>query len=291
MVDQKTPNELTCALFRSLLLIYPRGFRRDYGGEMERVFRNRLLELGPHGGARRLFGLWAHTLPDILTTAAAEHFDRLGRGAREGQRWMLQSPAFPVLTLAILAVALGSWSGLFYGIYANLSARLESPAGPVALPPGFPAVFLMLASALAAVFLLCAFHVATSPTRRELRYWSYFLAKTSAGLISAAALGLLLLDPQDRIAAGGWWERISELVALWTTLSLCCGAMYWSLVDQQSRCRHCLRRLWMPVTIGSWASLVINRPGTDYVCPLGHGKLYVPGTHLLPLDSMHWTVT
>jgi len=45
----------------------------------------------------------------------------------------------------------------------------------------------------------------------------------------------------------------------------------------------------MPVVTGSWSSLVMDRPGTEYICPYGHGRLYVPGTRLLNAAPMRWT--
>jgi hypothetical protein len=33
----------------------------------------------------------------------------------------------------------------------------------------------------------------------------------------------------------------------------------------------------------------MDRPGTEYICPYGHGRLYVPGTRLLNAAPMRWT--
>ena len=49
-------------------------------------------------------------------------------------------------------------------------------------------------------------------------------------------------------------------------------AVLWSLADQQRRCPVCLRRLVLPVRIGSWAS-VFEPVTTEWICEAGHGSL------------------
>jgi hypothetical protein len=88
------------------------------------------------------------------------------------------------------------------------------------------------------------------------------------------------------IAVGG---GLAMPVVFWTFLLLSWGAVFWCLRDQQNRCRVCLHVLRMPVASGLWSSLVLDRPRTEYICPYGHGTLYVPGTRLLDLDAVNWT--
>ena len=68
-----------------------------------------------------------------------------------------------------------------------------------------------------------------------------------------------------------------------------CGIVGWSLLDQNLRCPLCLSRLRMPIESGSWASLGENHPGTEYICPFGHGKLYVPATRRVGSGERRWT--
>jgi hypothetical protein len=75
----------------------------------------------------------------------------------------------------------------------------------------------------------------------------------------------------------------------WGFLLAAWGATFWCLRDQQNRCRVCFLRLRMPVNSGRWSSLVLDRPRTEYICPYGHGTLYVPGTRLLDIDAVNWT--
>lgn len=144
-----------------------------------------------------------------------------------------------------------------------------------------PSIYALLA-ACGLVFAVGALNV--TAYGGEPGYWLFFIAKTVSGLIAAVSCVVAACRSN-----GDLWGSASTLMTLWIVLLLSCGVVYWSLADQSVRCRSCLRRLRMPVTRGSWASLVIDRPAINYICPFGHGELYVPGTRLLPLDAMTWT--
>jgi hypothetical protein len=64
-------------LYRRLLVVHPRRFRRDYGAELARVFRDCCRAADRLHGASGLFRVWLSTLPDLATTALLE---RLGEG-------------------------------------------------------------------------------------------------------------------------------------------------------------------------------------------------------------------
>ena len=51
-------------------------------------------------------------------------------------------------------------------------------------------------------------------------------------------------------------------------------AFVWTFDDQRRRCPVCLRRLTMPVTIGSWGS-VFEPAVTELLCDDGHGALFL----------------
>jgi len=53
------------------------------------------------------------------------------------------------------------------------------------------------------------------------------------------------------------------------------GLLWIILWDQRYRCRTCLRRLRMPVLVGSWTHILLGRPRTEYICLYGHGTLKV----------------
>jgi hypothetical protein len=122
-------------------------------------------------------------------------------------------------------------------------------------------------------------------------------ARTWAFLLMKAGAGLLLLLTIWVLATGGAVRLRDEVAAFsgtriafeWVLLLLGCGVIRWAVFDQNARCPVCLCRLRMPVVTGSWSSLVMDRPGTEYICPYGHGRLYVPGTRLLNAAPMRWT--
>ena len=65
-------------------------------------------------------------------------------------------------------------------------------------------------------------------------------------------------------------------------------ALRWSFLDQDSRCRHCLRSLAAPARVGrpSWNFLDSN--GTELACPDGHGLLSIPEIETSWRQSSEW---
>jgi len=122
----------------------------------------------------------------------------------------------------------------------------------------------------------------------QARFLGFLLLKTTVVLFPLLVCWILFMDPQVQqylTGLNGW----SVPIFFWIFLLSAWGLTFWSLNDQRNRCRTCLEHLRMPVNRGSWSSLVIDRPATESICVYGHGTLYVPGTHLLNLDSVSWT--
>jgi hypothetical protein len=65
------------------------------------------------------------------------------------------------------------------------------------------------------------------------------------------------------------------LFGFWVLPMVWVGLVWICVYDQRYRCRTCARRLRMPVEQGSYATLLLDHPGVEYVCPFGHGKLLV----------------
>ena len=63
---------LSVRAYRALLLAYPPGFRRDFGGEMARAFRDSCRETLARRGPPALVPLWLRTLRDLAGSAAGE---------------------------------------------------------------------------------------------------------------------------------------------------------------------------------------------------------------------------
>lgn len=59
-------------LFQTLLILYPRSFRRDYSREMTLVFRDTCRQTIYRQGTTGLLELWLTTLLDLFSTALAE---------------------------------------------------------------------------------------------------------------------------------------------------------------------------------------------------------------------------
>ena len=109
----------------------------------------------------------------------------------------------------------------------------------------------------------------------------YVWARIAFGILAVTAINLAAFRVINHVS---WFFSILQF---WVYLGLCAGAVFFVQRDQRSRCPTCLQRLRMPVSIGSWSSLILDRPTTEYVCPAGHGALVVSeALH----DPDHWTV-
>lgn len=71
---------------------------------------------------------------------------------------------------------------------------------------------------------------------------------------------------------------VSSILLSWPSLALCTAAVIIVVRDHLQRCPVCLERLRMPASLGSWSSVMVDPPATEYVCPNGHGTLYVSET-------------
>lgn len=82
--------------------------------------------------------------------------------------------------------------------------------------------------------------------------------------------------------------QLSDLAGRWATANLFpfAGVFLWLYVttsfvqfflmtrDHLQRCPRCLQSLRLPTSYGTWSSLVVDAPATEYACPNGHGLLY-----------------
>ena len=59
--------------------------------------------------------------------------------------------------------------------------------------------------------------------------------------------------------------------------------------DQRRRCRTCLRKLIMPLSMGSWGNMVTaGRPRTEWICPYGHGTLSIEELQITGHQAPDW---
>ncbi len=124
--------------------------------------------------------------------------------------------------------------------------------------------------------------------KQHFHFLGFLLART---LMMLAAFMFLWAVFMDRSVQHLFMDGSNFVLPFfsWTFLLATWGATFWCLRDQQHRCRVCCTELKMPVNSGRWSSLVLDRPRTEYICPYGHGTLYVPGTRLLDIDAVNWT--
>jgi hypothetical protein len=105
------------------------------------------------------------------------------------------------------------------------------------------------------------------------RSWGFFLLKTTLAL-------LLVLIVGTEIFVGQGQQIISEAlggpVLIWFYIVGCTLVLFASISDQKSRCRVCQRLLGFPIRIGCPGCLFLEWAGTEFLCPQGHGVLYVP---------------
>jgi hypothetical protein len=173
-------------------------------------------------------------------------------------------------TTRSLADATLSWA--LYHPLPKLPTMARVPHDPRANLVIAHLVPLMLALAASAVLLLIG---RLSPGRHGWRYWVFLVSKTVAVMTivpvlwieGGAALRARIPNQALSVAIGG--------VGLALVFIACFGAaIVWVFSDQRLRCPICLRRLAMPVAIGSWASM-FEPPATELLCELGHGSLCV----------------
>ena len=137
---------------------------------------------------------------------------------------------------------------------------------------------LVFAHAFTLVFTLVVGASLVVLTHRPLkgngwRYWWFLTIKITW---VAIAIPLLWIESGALMrAAFRHHFGILALLCVTSALALIVGfgaSLAWCFGDQRRRCPVCLRRLVLPVTIGSWAS-VLEPVTTELVCEEGHGSL------------------
>ena len=128
-----------------------------------------------------------------------------------------------------------------------------------------------------------------------MKYWGYFAGKllAGAGVVWLAWLALNRLMPNPEMIFGYRLRRLGQDFS-WTIaillLSLAAAGLLWlAVLDQQRRCRVCVRRLRMPVTRGLWSEAsLFSPPATESICPYGHGTLTEHDVHVAGVDAPEW---
>lgn len=152
--------------------------------------------------------------------------------------------------------------------------------------------FALLISLLLTIAMLSSGRVNLFPQRRgaavAFRWWSYFATKTSLLLLILLA-AVVEFTPEPYIFPSSRATMILESGSLWIFSTGCMLVLWWSLMDQQSRCRACLHKLVLPAQIGPSGCMLLSWAGTELVCAQGHGLLHVTETDVSWLDPSQWT--
>lgn len=111
---------LGARLYRSLLRLYPREFRDEYGAEMAHLYRDRARD----EGALRV---WLDLLVDIARTAPREQLGLLTQDVRHAFRLLAQTPIVTATAVLTLALGVGGSTAVFSVVHAVILRPLPYP--------------------------------------------------------------------------------------------------------------------------------------------------------------------
>jgi hypothetical protein len=175
-----------------------------------------------------------------------------------------RGPVFVLLLLASAWTAVAALSGRFSGSRFVLETGAE----------------LMIGYAIIVLFAIVTTAVALIVSHAHVRLWPlrcsvFFLVKTAGGL--ALTLTLFVEGTgavRYLMAPGPARGFINGVVGGLIFIAAFAAFALWSFADQRARCPVCLHRLVMPVTVGSWSS-VLDPAATEMLCLEGHGALCI----------------
>jgi hypothetical protein len=119
MTERKRQGSRSRRVYALLLATYPQGFRREYGGEMARVFADLCRE---SAGRSSLARVWAAALADLLLTAPRLRAEEMleGGGLMRSIRTAALALAAYAFTLLVVAPLYARNAGSMPGFVANL---------------------------------------------------------------------------------------------------------------------------------------------------------------------------
>ena len=222
--------------------------------------------------------LSSRTAGDVCAAACSEAL-RLRCGEASPER-LVRRAVFVPAAMALLLVAGAAATRGFQATRALLDTARGITRGPLhslaltgahdrLVGHGFAACF-------AAVVALIVVLIVGLPLRRySWKYWGFLALKAAAAavLVTLAWVegGPLL---RARLPGGELKALVGVLGFTLVYVAAFGAALAWCVKDQRRRCPVCLRRLAMPVTMGSWAS-VFEPPTTELLCDAGHGRMCV----------------
>ncbi len=97
-------------LYRLLLHVYPSSYRAEYGEEMSAIFAQ---ERRQTSGLLATSQLWVTTFGEVITNAAAVHWEIVRRDLRYSVRSLLRSPGFTVTAFLLVTIGIGANAAIF----------------------------------------------------------------------------------------------------------------------------------------------------------------------------------
>ncbi|MEJ1931041.1 ABC transporter permease, partial [Nostoc sp. NIES-2111] len=119
-------------IFASMLWCYPAAFRREYGEEMRRAFREELQAARAARQWGEVAGIWWRSCQDIFTTAIEEHLHMLQQDLRYAWRTLATRPGFAAISVLSLALGIGANIAV-YSLVDSLLLRSLPVEAPEAL--------------------------------------------------------------------------------------------------------------------------------------------------------------
>ncbi|HUI76866.1 MAG TPA: hypothetical protein VLY24_03095 [Bryobacteraceae bacterium] len=143
---------------------------------------------------------------------------------------------------------------------------------------------LYFASVSALVFLA----MGVVRVRRTALYTVFFLAKTAL-LLGSVGLAWTEVATAIPIPITGGVDLGTAIPLVFLLLIGQAFVLRWSHQDQAGRCPVCCRQVAMPITVGSRSSLILDRPGVEFLCTRGHGTLRLSDLTACTGEPYRWT--
>ncbi len=235
-----------------------------------------------------LFNLWILSERGELNTSASEEFARLCRRAfsdalevrftRIHLTDWLRGPGF-VLTCAVFLLFLISVFSRGFAVTRSLIDTARAIYQGVPHTSG-DALMAYLGPVAFAIFT-GVLGVAVGRLSLQNHGWRYWMFLGLKLLSITLILPLLWIEGGAALRRPFSHRELGIVIAGIVPAILLVGgfgaALIWCLADQRKRCPVCLRRLTMPVTIGSMGS-VFEPVTTELLCEEGHGLMCVSET-------------
>ena len=130
----------------------------------------------------------------------------------------------------------------------------------------------------------------TGPLTRAcfLRWWSFFASKSFL-LMLVVLVAFFDITQMTIHRFGTGTLEYPGVPMTWAYVVGLTVALSWSIRDQLSRCRVCLRRLRVRVDLGASVGTFGEPSGAELICEGGHGALHLPALQSGSVDSERWS--